>query len=155
MHTCSPLYSVCSMCTDVQQDTPRTLEQTRTLLITETDVCTHTVYRVQRVASLCWKRLTVTYLLAALHCNVKMLCWSTLCNLEFQYVNDSSEGDTACWTGILCSRRPPEEGTPVSKHVAFWYLSWIVFCDMYFTVIYGVCMLVDVLNVRMGMVWVT
>jgi hypothetical protein len=47
---------------------------------------------------------------------------------------------------FLCSRRPLEEGTPVSKHVAVWYLLWIVFCDLYFTVFYGVYLLVDVLN---------
>jgi hypothetical protein len=35
---------------------------------------------------------------------------------------------------LLCSIRPPEEGTPTSKRVAVWYLSRLVFCDLYFAV---------------------
>ena len=52
----------------------------------------------------------------------------------------------ACWTCIPLFQETPWGCIPVLKHVGVWYLSWIVFYDLYIIVLYWVHLLVDILN---------
>jgi len=95
----SPLYSVHSMATDIRQDTPHTLGWMRSLLITDRHLYTYCVKNTKG-CKLVLEGTHCDIILTEHRRNVIMLCWSALCKLGFQYVNDSSGGDTVCWTGI-------------------------------------------------------
>jgi len=49
----------------------------------------------------------------------------------------------ACWTCISLFLQTFWDDIPVPKHVGVWYMSWIVFYDLYLSVSYCVHLLVD------------
>jgi hypothetical protein len=79
------------------------------------------------------------FVLMAAHCctvlislryNIIILCLSNLCNAVLKYINCLNEGDTftslVCWIVHFVFITIHEDGTPLPKHVAVWYLSWTV-----------------------------
>jgi len=64
------------------------------------------------------------WLLCSFNITTVNLCLSALCERD-HYL------DWHIGLGFLCSGRLHEDGISVPKHVEVWYLSWIVFYDLY------------------------
>jgi hypothetical protein len=109
-----------------QHDTFHTLRLDDRITWIETHVCICTPDRIKMAASLYWSTsLSHSFNITTFNFMLVNFMYFKI----FNHANKCSQYlDQHVGVVILSSRRLPEEGSPVSKHVRVSYLWWVVFC---------------------------